>query len=357
MNRGQRICSPPHSPSATLATLFFSENLIFNACGIEVVFAGVDAGTKSYKIVWFESPDKLRFEELPTENVKKSPKLFVKKLEDLNADVYAGLSGYGLPIKHFSEITEFEIKLMTLTFEKKESVGLRKLVNLISKSELNFYTIPAVIHLNTVPAYRKFFRIDMGTYDKLCTALSIVYDYGMKNMVVVDAGYGYTAFMAIENGCIVDGFGGTSFLPTYRSSGCIDAEVAYLLGKFEKDLIKTGLRNFFEEDVAFKAYIENVLKGVNAIKVSIKDIDNIIVSGRFAKKIGDATNYKIYEKNKFASAFGAAIVACAISKKIRKIRELTERAGVFSAQGTVLDYLPDKVREIVIKKLLKNRKF
>ncbi len=328
------------------------------------MFAGVDAGTKSYRVLWFEKPDNGKFEflEIPTEKIRKNPKILVELLEEVNADVYSGLSGYGLPVKHFSEIDKWDIKLMTLTLEKEQSVGLRKIINLIAKSELNFYTIPAVIHLDTIPAYRKLFRIDMGTYDKLCTALSVIYNLFNDRIVVVDVGYGYTSFLSIDGGKIVDGFGGTTFLPTYGSSGCIDAEVAYLLGEFKKELIRVGLKDLLGED-AFKVLAENVLKGVKAIEVSIRKAEKVVLAGRFAEKICKTIcetirkpKFEVYYNYKLASAFGAAIISCAIAKKSSKAREVVEKAGIFSAKGTVLDYLPDSFR-VVIEKRLKNRKF
>jgi len=315
----------------------------------------VDAGTKSYRILWFDNtPENFEVIEIQTEKVRKKPETLLEVLERVNADVYAGLSGYGIPIKHFSELSDYDIKLMTLTLEKEESMGLRTLVRVIAKSELEFYTIPAVIHLNTIPPYRKIFKIDMGTYDKLCTAFAVSQECDHRKMVIVEIGYGYTSFIAMDDGKIVDGLGGTSFFPSYSSSGCIDAEVAYLLGDFPKNFLRTGLKDMLSPSETSRALIENVLKGIRAMEVSISKTERIILSGRFAVDVAEKLRkndcrISLYDEYKNASALGAAMIASAM--KNTKMKELAEKMGITSASGSVLDYMPEKWRAVIERRL------
>jgi len=342
------------------------------------VFAGIDAGTKSYRIAVLDDSCDLydlknakitKIIEVPTERVKKRPEEFVKLLKDINADVYSGLSGYGLPVKHFSELSERDIKLMTLTLERNSSVGLRKLLRLIP-GEMEFYTIPAVIHLPSVPEHRKFCRIDMGTYDKLCSAIAAI-AMGNENFVLAEVGYGYSSFLAVRDGKIVDGLGGSSFLPSYGSVGCLDSEIAYLLGEFSKSLLMTGLRelegrmanriaNSLDRmsNSVMEALAENVVKGIAAISTTTQ-AEKVFLSGRFAetllesvrervrKLLGESMRVKVLSRN--SSALGAAAVSSAIAGG--KFRRVVERAEIFSAKGTILDYLPEKIREIVERRL------
>ncbi len=322
------------------------------------MFAGVDAGTKSYRVVCIDKSYSETI-EIPTAKVRKNPKVLVKTLEELNADVYAGLSGYGLPVKHFSELNDFDVFLMTLTLEREQSVGLRKAISMISSSDLNFYTIPAVIHMQTVPEHRKLFKIDMGTYDKLCTAIAVSHSIKCERMVVAEVGYGYTSFIALKDGKVVDGIGGSSFLPGFGSSGCIDAEVAYLLGDFPKSFTGIGLKDLLEEELATNALAENVLKGIKAIEVSVGKADKVVLSGRMADKVAakvaSRAEVEVYGRGKFASALGAAMVAMAIAKPESKVGRFVRDFGIFSAKGTVLDYLPERYRQRIIERFKHSR--
>lgn len=341
------------------------KTLIFNGCGVcSVRFAGVDAGTKSYRILWFDyhksnqknqAGFEYEFTEVPTSKVKRNPAIIIELLEEINADVYAGLSGYGMPVKHFSELTEKDLKLMTLTLEEEQSVGLRELISRITRIDLNFYTIPAIIHLNTVPSYRKIFKIDMGTYDKLCTAFAVCFDYKRCNfrIIIVEVGYGYTSFLAVKDGRVVDGLGGTAFLPSYGSAGCMDAEVAYLIGKFPKKFLRIGIKDVLKNAVDVLA--ENVVKGVRAIEVSIDKAEKVVLSGRQSPELIDVLrerrlNAELYGKYQIASALGAAMIACAIGKN-GTLKEFARKMGIFSASGSVLDYLPDKWKKVIERRL------
>ncbi len=108
-------------------------------------------------------------------------------------------------------------------------VGLRELMLMMREADdLNIYFTPGgVIHLPTVPEWRKANRIDLGTADKVFTAaLSIVREaerkgvpYSETNLIAVEIGFAYTSAMAVKNGQIVDGMAGTAGFSGYLGMG------------------------------------------------------------------------------------------------------------------------------------------
>ena len=56
-----------------------------------------------------------------------------------------------------------------------------------------------------------------------------------------ELGYAFSAILAIENGRIIDGIGGSNIMG-FRAVGSSDGEVAYLMGKIKKtDIYKGGV--------------------------------------------------------------------------------------------------------------------
>ncbi|MEM2727279.1 MAG: DUF1464 family protein [Archaeoglobaceae archaeon] len=324
---------------------------------------GVDAGTKSYEIFAIKNGEFLA-ESFESELVRENPLALVEAIKSYEADIYAGLSGYGIPIKNFSQLTDKDLFLMTLNLDAERSIGLRSVIEAIRKSGLNFYTIPGVIHLPTVPEWRKFNKIDMGTSDKLCSAvlavlqLSEEIEIEKQNFILAEIGYGFSSFIAVKNGKIVDGVGGTSGFPGYSSLGSIDAELAYLLGSFPKKLIFTGgIKSFVEEHGgnALDLLAEFVLKGLKVVEVSIGKADLCMLSGKFAKDlekvIGDYYETEILKGFGIGkqSAQGAGVIANAIAGG--EFKPLVKQMEIFSASGTVLDHLSAGLKTKVLEKL------
>lgn len=53
--------------------------------------------------------------------VAEAPEKIVKAIEDFNADLIIGPSGYGVPLKHISELTDrnrFEMTLSSLGYRR-----------------------------------------------------------------------------------------------------------------------------------------------------------------------------------------------------------------------------------------------
>lgn len=333
-----------------------------------VVVAGVDAGTESYQVYAIDDGKECFSHTIKTSKVKEDPEEVFEALQKSKAEIVAGLSGYGLPVKHFAELTDEDISLMTLSKESEAAVGLRYLIETARYRMTNILTIPGIIHLPTVPQWRKINKIDMGTPDKLCSvalALNQLHrdkiDYDQQNFVLVEAGSGFNAFIAVEGGKVVDGIGGTSGFPAYSSLGSLDSELAYLLSPFPKSMIfKGGLKNYLgtekPENLPYEVMewlAEFMFKGIRAVETSMKHKATVVTSGRFFsipqfRKIFEefAQEYKVnvleLEGGK-QSARGAAIIADGLAHG--QFEKLVEHLEIKKARGTFLDYITPQVKK------------
>ncbi|HIP25415.1 MAG TPA: DUF1464 domain-containing protein [Archaeoglobus profundus] len=326
-----------------------------------MIAVGIDAGTYTSELVVLR--DGKVIEKI---NYRKLNSKIIEDLKNINADVYAGLSGYGLPVKRFAEISDKELTLMTLNFDET-ILGLRRIVEMIRDDEIGrkMYTIPAVIHLPTVPEYRKLNKIDMGTSDKICSVALAMYQlkkegvkYEKQNFVLVEAGYGFNAFIAVKNGKIVDGLGGTSGFPSFSSIGAIDGELAYLLSDFPKSMLfRGGIKSYLNIDrmedlprFAIEWLCEYIVKGIKVVSVSLSEFD-VIVSGRFFdlfyEEFVEFSGIKAKKLKSIGkqSAEGAAIIANGLAGG--KFKELVDHLELRRAKGTILDYITPDIRKFL----------
>ncbi|MCS7118551.1 MAG: DUF1464 family protein [Archaeoglobaceae archaeon] len=328
-----------------------------------VISVGVDAGTKDYEIVLMKKGE-FEVYNFKSEKIKNDPSEFLDILLSFEADAIAGLSGYGLPVKRFSELKEKELFFLTLNLDQKTSIGLRSIIKKIKEQNMNFYTIPGVIHLPSVPEWRKFNRLDLGTYDKVCSTVLAVLEFSeevipeKQNFLFAEIGYGFTSVIAVRSGKIVDGVGGTSGFMGYSSIGSMDSELAYLLGEFPKALIFSGgVKDFVSEKGGNEMEIlsEFVLKGLKSMEISVGKVNLCFLSGRFAKKVEDrvAEFYETRVLRGFChgkqSAQGAAIIANAIAGG--EFKELVKHLEVFNARGSIFDYLSKEIKERILERI------
>src|SRR5207302_2971704 len=237
---------------------------------------------------------------------------------------------------------------------------------------------PGVVHLRSVPAYRKANRIDMGTADKVCAVALAVREQVERrgcaerdvSLIVLELGGAFTAAIAVEGGRIVDGLGGSSGPLGIRAAGALDGEVAYLAGSVSKRLLFGGgastiagtpdapagsMVNPTTERgrVAWDAYLESAVKAVATLAVSAPSASDVIVSGRLADvprvldelaarvrsvrnslSVRRLTGFAAIAK---AAAQGAALVADGLAGG--RASTLVETLGIRDACGTVLDHL------------------
>ena len=335
-----------------------------------VVSAGIDAGTSTFCAFVMEDGKPIESLTVKTDEVKRDPSELLSFLRDHSPDAVAGPSGLGMPVKRFSELSDLDVFLMTLNLGKRV-LGLRRVIEEIRRSEISdrVYTVPGVIHLGTVPRYRKVNRIDMGTSDKVCSTVLAVYelktlgvDYENQNFVLVEAGSGFNAFIAVKGGRIVDGIGGTSGFPSFSSIGSIDGELAYILGDWEKDLLSRGGLRSLLLDMGMNPNIEDlpefvvewisefIAKGIAAVGLSVGRDYDVLASGKFfelySKEFEEFTGIRVRVLKGFGigkrAAEGGAVIADGIAGG--RFRDIVEWMRITHARGSVLDYLTSDVR-------------
>jgi predicted butyrate kinase (DUF1464 family) len=328
---------------------------------------GIDPGTKSFDFCGLDDDRLILDRSVSTEDIIKEPDLLSDIIIKTEAELVVGPSGYGIPVTSVKDIGYREMFLMSLIKkeDKKSFLGMRNSINRLKKKGLPVYFIPGVIHLPTVPEYRKINKIDMGTADKLCSAALGIRDQALRlkrkysdtSFIILEMGFGYTAAVAVKDGKVVDGIGGSTGNIGFLSMGCMDSELAYLLGEFNKELIfKGGIEmiartadGLVNNEKAFNAYLEGAIKDVLSLTASIKP-EEIFVSGRISKvnglfeelkdrldlaPLGRLEGYKV--KNIKEAAQGAALIANGLAGG--RYRELVDVMKIREAKGTSLDYI------------------
>ncbi|MCS7117106.1 MAG: DUF1464 family protein [Nitrososphaerota archaeon] len=348
-----------------------------------VKVVGIDPGTKSFDFCGLDDGRVFMDTTIPSIEIAKDPKVVIDLLRSAGKlDLIVGPSGYGLPLTHISQITDREHFLTILVrpddLKVGVLIGLRKLVRMMKDEGFNVYFIPGVIHLPTVPLHRKVNKIDMGTADKLCCTVLAIYDqakrlgisYRETSLILVEIGFGFTAIIGVENGEVVDGIGGTTGGIGFLTLGAMDGELAYLLNTFDKELlfqggaayIASGDGSITPEEfadkvvlggrykVAWEALMENIVKGVAAIKASVPNPKEILISGRLSRvdKIYDEVSKRlskfgtVRKVGRFAvvakeAAEGAALIADGLAGG--RFKDLVDTVRIREASGTVLDYI------------------
>jgi predicted butyrate kinase (DUF1464 family) len=328
---------------------------------------GIDPGTKSFDLCGLDDEEVILDISISTKDIVNDPELLSKIISETKADLIVGPSGFGIPVTQISNIEERELFLMSLIKreDQKSMLGLRASINRMKHNRLNVFFIPGVIHLPTVPYYRKLNRIDMGTADKLCCAALGIRDqairsnigFGETSFILLEMGFGYTAALAVQNGQVVDGIGGSVGNIGFLSLGGMDSELAYLLGDFNKELVFRGgveklartPEELMENEDALNAYLEGAIKDVLQLTASEKPTE-ILVSGRISRVEGLLDELKkrldlaplrklegFSTKNVKEAAQGAAIVANGLAGGIYS--ELTGNMKIKEAKGTALDYI------------------
>ncbi len=328
--------------------------------------AGTDPGTSSLDVLVLEDGIVLDQHRFTPKDLQRSPELPVEWLRERGPfDLVAGPSGYGLPLVRNADCTEEHIHLMSLVRPDERGqcqgvVQFSAMLRAFWKSELPVVFLPGVIHLPTVPAYRKHNRIDMGTADKLCVAAlalarhAATYNVGLEqsNLCVVELGSAFTASLVIANGQVVDGVGGTSGPIGWKSGGAWDGETAYWLSPLKKDdLFRGGASEFPEETTRRTMLCESVVKCVAGFR-AIHKFDSIYLSGRLlelepqlatqlkvplsrlgnVKRLASLTNAWVKH-----AAQGAAVLANGLTGD--PYQEVARRLELTRATGTILSWL------------------
>jgi len=342
---------------------------------------GIDPGSLSWDFFGLEDENIILDTSIPSKELIKEPQKaisIINSVEDI--DLMVAPSGFGLPLKKVKDLTEEDIFYTLLKFDEQEKnmlIGLGEVLRLIKAENIPGIIVPGVKHLPTIPRFRKINKIDMGTADKLCTAVTGIRDQMERfqinpnhtNFIMVEIGYGFTAVLAIENGQIIDGIGGSNIMG-FRACGSLDGELAYLIKNVKKKNIYKGGVSFIagyddlslreitllaERDeqtkIALKAYISSVKKAVFGIASSFSQKEKIVevlLAGRGAelnylrermisglKDVAPVKIMKSYSQIAKRAAQGAAFIANGILGG--RFEPIINNLKIKEASGSILD--------------------
>jgi len=329
--------------------------------------AGIDPGTVTLDACGLEDGRVFLDASWPTAELLADPRPLIDALLGAGpVDLIAGPSGYGLPLCRARDTSEDDLRLAFLApvGEPGGIGGLRSLARRLEQAGLPLVLTPGVMHLQTVPAHRKLNRVDLGTADKVCAAALAIATEGERracryeeiSLILLELGGAFTAGLAVEQGRIVDGLGGTSGPIGWRSAGALDGEVAFLAGQVSKSMLfDGGVERIAAADPALRgtalaAYVEGAIRAVRALQGSAPSADTVLLSGRHGldsevrrplgpalADIGEVRALAGFATTAKQGAQGAALLADGLAGG--RHQELVERLGIREARGTVLDHL------------------
>jgi predicted butyrate kinase (DUF1464 family) len=346
--------------------------------------AGVDPGTVSIDVCALDGGEVLLDQSFRSADLARDPTPLVDALvAHRPLDLVLGPAGYGLPLVPGEQVGERELALMMLLRSDQARAraglgGMRAIIRALIGAGLPLVFGPGAIHLPTVPKYRKWNRIDLGTADKVCSAALCIADQAGRlglaceetSLIMLELGGAFSAALAIDRGQIVDGLGGSCGPIGGRSCGGLDAEVAYLLGaalskqtvfsggaldpRGELDLSAPGallaLRGDPGQREGWLALEEGAVKAALALTVSVPAPREILVAGRLAGAPGlvDALTERVggvatvsaatgLGPRAKTAAQGAAVLADGLAGG--RYVPLVERLRLREASGTALDHL------------------
>jgi predicted butyrate kinase (DUF1464 family) len=341
--------------------------------------AGIDPGTVSFDLCVLQDGAPVVEQVFETGSLSEDSAPLLDALAHHGPyDLIYGPSGYGLPLVAAADVGERQLAEMVLVRRDEASAdtgvaGMRSLLRALARSGLPVVFGPGAIHLPSIPRHRKYNRIDLGTADKVCAAAYAIVDQSARReialretaLMLIELGGAFTAVLAIANGQIVDGFGGSSGPLGVRAAGALDGEVAYLLGAaLRKNTLFTGgaLDPTGAEDLTdlaalwsspahaegWTALLEAVAKAVRGLVVSVPAPHEIVVSGRLAhlpemvaEIAGLLSNVArvrtLVPGHASAAAHGAALLADGLAGGSNA--DLTRVLRLRECGGTSLDHL------------------
>ena len=319
--------------------------------------AGVDPGTVSFDICGLDDGEVVFERSFPTADVGADPALLVDALvEGGPFELVLGPAGYGLPLVPVEQVGERELALMLLVREDEPEGrvgvgGMRSIIRALIAARLPLVFGPGAIHLPTIPGYRKWNRIDLGTADKVASVALGIADQAQRlgvgfaetSFVLLELGGAFSAALAVDGGRIVDGCGGSSGPIGARACGAMDAEVAYLIGAAlsKRTVFSGGALDSPDGPLALE---EGAAKAALALTVSAPAPREILLTGRLAPRMEEALATRLAHVAPVrlaagvkAAARGAAMLADGLAGG--RYAALVDCLGVREATGSALDHL------------------
>ena len=319
--------------------------------------AGVDPGTVSFDVCVLDAGDVVLERSIPTADVGADPALLVETLIDHGPfEIVLGPAGYGLPLVPVAQVGERELALMLLVRADEPHGrvgvgGMRSIVRALMAAGLPLVFGPGAIHLPTIPSYRKWNRIDLGTADKVASAALCIAEQAHRldvavddtSFVMLELGGAFSAALAVDGGRIVDGLGGSAGPIGARAGGAMDAEVAYLIGAaLSKRTVFSG--GALDAPEGWLALEEGAAKAALALTISVPEPREILLTGRHAPRMVGALGARLAHvapvrlaEGSKAAARGAAMLADGLAGG--PYAALVERLRLREAAGSVLDHL------------------
>ena len=340
--------------------------------------AGVDPGTISFDLCVLQDGRPAVERVFESGSLGRDPTPLLDALAEHGPfDLVYGPSGYGLPLVAAADVGERELSQMVLVRPDERGTaagigGMRTLLRTLTRSGLPLVFGPGVIHLPSVPAHRKYNRIDLGTADKVCSAAYAIVDQctrlgiepDLTSFVLLELGGAFSASLAVTAGQIVDGAGGTSGPIGVRAAGALDGELAYLLAPSlrKQTLFSGGALDpaglgvdrldalWGRSDCAdgWAALLEGAAKSARALTASAPGPREIVVAGRLARLSGAvdalagmledvAPVVALVAGAASTAAHGGALLADGLTGG--PYRSLTRALRLREASGTALDHL------------------
>jgi predicted butyrate kinase (DUF1464 family) len=320
--------------------------------------AGIDPGTVSFDVCALDGGEVTFERSFRTADVGADPELLVEALVDHGPfDLVLGPAGYGLPLVPVDRVGERELSLMVLVRADESEArvgvaGMRSIIRALIAAGLPLVFGPGAIHLPTIPDYRKWNRIDLGTADKVASAALCIADQARRldvgfedtSFVMLELGGAFSAALAVDGGRIVDGLGGSAGPIGARACGALDAEVAYLLGPaLSKQTVFSGGALADDSQDGWLALGEGAAKAALALTASVPAPREILLAGRLAPAMIDALGSRLAHvapvriATGLAAAQGAAVLADGLAGG--RYEALVECLGVRDARGSALDHL------------------
>lgn len=347
---------------------------------------GVDPGSYSWDFVGYDSDQGIILDtSIPTKRIQQEPLLFLDILQSKGPfDLISAPSGFGLPLKKVSDMSEddFFLSILKKKSHKGSIVGLTQILIELQNKKVNGIMLPSVKHLPTVKRFKKVNKIDLGTADKVCSAVvgirNQMEDYKIPcektGFIMVELGYAFNAVLAVENGQIIDGIGGSNLMG-FRAAGALDGELAYLMGKIRKsDIYQGGVSSIAgysemnaeeilllgqkdeKTKMAIDAFYDQIKKAVFLISSSFSNPNNIkeiLFSGRYSRieqllepliisleRIAPSKTMRSYAQVSKEAAQGAAFIANGLLDG--EFKDIIENLKIKESSGSILDdiYLP-----------------
>jgi len=327
---------------------------------------GFDPGTVTLDLCGLDDGRVFLDRSFPTADAFARPETIAALILDIHRatplDLIVGPSGYGLPLISARDLTDVDLALACLAAKGETGGirGLRSFMRMLADAPAPVVFTPGVVHLPSVPAHRKVNRVDMGTADKVCAAVLGIHDQATRrgcdeqdvSFILLELGGAFTAALAVEDGRIVDGSGGTSGPLGLKAAGALDGEVAYLAGTVSKQLLSTGgvasiggapdspaealvAPTTARGRMAWEAYVESAVKAVASMIPGVRDE----FVRRLATVIPSAPAHNLVGFTPVAkqAAQGAALLADGLAGG--RAISLVNALGIRESKGTVLDYL------------------